>query len=140
MTGEAFEAMRRHTILSALMPEGKEAAVADDRRWFLAGADRSGEPGGLLHHLFSVRADGLFGHIPSEGLADYLSGILIGHEIRAMSKLFETGDPILLIASDQLSRSYLAALSHLGLAGRPLDPEPATVAGLAQVLAAIGSD
>lgn len=40
---------------------------------------------GLLSHIFSSRTLGLTGALPASAQADYLSGILIGHEISAPS-------------------------------------------------------
>ncbi len=50
---------------------------------FDAGLRRSGEPGGLLHHLFGVRALALAGQLEETDAPAYLSGIVIGHEVRA---------------------------------------------------------
>ena len=60
LTGEAFAALRQHTILGRLMVDGPEDALA-----FRQGVARSGEAGGLLHHLFGVRALGLMGALPN---------------------------------------------------------------------------
>jgi 2-dehydro-3-deoxygalactonokinase len=59
--------------------------------------------------------------VPSHALADYLSGLLIGHEI--VSALAQ-GDPaaaaedapLLLVGEAGLSRRYALALRHLGCA------------------------
>ena len=133
MTGEAYEVLRRHSILSALIRD-EETGAPGDSRWFAAGLERSGEPGGLLHHLFSVRADGLFDIVPGEGLADYLSGILIGHEIRSMAGLFPAPRPVLVVGGSGLAAAYRAALSHLEVEARAIDAEKATTSGLFRIL------
>ena len=51
MTGEIFGALRRHTILARTMRDGPSNGAPFD-----AGIARSAEAGGLLHHLFGVRA------------------------------------------------------------------------------------
>src|SRR4051795_6907417 len=56
MTGEAYSALRGYTILVRTMRDG-----ALDGPPFDAGVARSGEPGGLLHHVFGVRALNLAG-------------------------------------------------------------------------------
>ena len=78
MTGEAFSALRGHTILGRMMRDGPL-----DGDPFDAGVARSAEPGGLLHHMFGVRALALAGRLQDSDAPAYLSGMLIGHEVRA---------------------------------------------------------
>ncbi len=136
MTGEVFEVMSRHSILGALMREpapghgpGQAGGAA-----FRRGLDRSGEAGGLLNHLFSARAEALFGEIAPEDVRDYLSGVLIGHEIREMPQLLGGSGDILVIADGPLPERYRHAFGHLGIPARLLDAETVTVAGLGLVL------
>jgi len=58
MTGEAFGALRGHTILGRMMREGPADGAPFD-----AGVRRSGDPGGLLHHIFGARALVLAGRL-----------------------------------------------------------------------------
>jgi 2-dehydro-3-deoxygalactonokinase len=143
MTGEVFQVLRSHSLLGALMPAA--AAAFEDAaasgvvaEAFRHGLDRSGEPGGLLHHLFGVRAEGLFGAIPADGLEAYLSGLLIGHEIRAMAGLFPTADPVRLVADGTLAGLYTTAFRHLGRAVEVVDAEAATIRGLTRILEQAG--
>lgn len=128
LTGEAFEALRRHTILGRTI----EHAAWDDAA-FLSGVDRSGAAGGLLHHLFGVRAAGLFGELPPDRAGAFLSGLLIGHELRA-----ETGtlgrDPVFLIGEPGLVRLYAEALRQLGVEARE-GPADAAARGLHRLAA-----
>ena len=80
-----------------------------------AGVDDSGRDGGLLHHLFGVRSRGLFARLSPEQSPSYLSGLLIGHELRAVG-----GDAGLvhLVGSAGLVRRYQRALAQLGVATR----------------------
>jgi 2-dehydro-3-deoxygalactonokinase len=78
MTGEAFAALRGHTILGRMMRDGPTDGAPFD-----AGVARSADPGGLLHHVFGVRALALADQLSESDAPAYLSGILIGHEIRA---------------------------------------------------------
>ncbi len=78
MTGEAFGALRGHTTLARRMREGPADGASFD-----AGLARSADPGGLLHHVFGVRALTLAGRLSESDAPAYLSGILIGHEVRA---------------------------------------------------------
>lgn len=136
MTGEAFQALRDHTLLGAVMQARLEGSGLDGTSLdaFRRGIDRAEDAGGLLHHLFGVRAEGLFGSIPAAGLEAYLSGILIGHEIRSMAKLFASAAPILLVAAQPLARHYALAFERLGQDFAPVDAEQATLRGLTQIL------
>lgn len=110
MTGEAFDALRRHTILGRTI----DHAAWDDGA-FLAGVDRSGAAGGLLRHLFGVRAAGLFDALRPESAGAFLSGLVIGHELRAAT-IDHAGGPVHLIGEAALVRLYRAALGRLGIA------------------------
>lgn len=135
MTGEAYAVLRGHSILGALMAEPAAGTAAGaGAEAFGRGVARSGEPGGLLNHLFSVRAEGLFGEIAGEALPAYLSGILIGHEIRAMAALFERGGEVLVVGDAALREPYLTAFALLDVPARTCDAERATLAGLSAIL------
>jgi len=129
MTGEVYAVLQAHSILGALM-----TGEAQDSAAFRRGLDRSGEDGGLLHHLFGVRAQGLFGAIPATGLRSYLSGILIGHEVAAMIALTRP-ETVVLIGAPVLCALYDEALLRHGCAADAMDGEQATVAGLSLLLA-----
>ena len=79
MTGELFGLLRKSGTLSQLM-EGDSLDMAA----FHKGVARAASPesGHLLHSLFSVRSLGLFERLPRTSLAGYMSGILIGSELR----------------------------------------------------------
>jgi 2-dehydro-3-deoxygalactonokinase len=108
MTGEAFGALRDHTILGRMMKDG---APNDDS--FLAGIERSADPGGLLHHLFGVRTQTLFGKLAETDGASYLSGILIGHELRAELGGVQ-GETVHLIGAPELVALYAQAIAACG--------------------------
>ncbi|WP_281683936.1 2-dehydro-3-deoxygalactonokinase [Thalassobaculum salexigens] len=108
MTGEVFDVLRRHSILG----RGIEHAAWDDAA-FRKGVARSGAAGGLLHHLFGVRAAGLFGDLAPEAAGAFLSGLVIGHEIRAA----EPTGTVYLVGEEELVRLYRGALETLGHRG-----------------------
>lgn len=106
MTGEAFAALRGHTILGRLM----RADAPPDPEAFRRGVLRSADPGGLLHHLFGVRTLGLFTQLAEAAAASYLSGLLIGHEVRAAAP----ASPVLLIGAGPLCDLYGQAITLYG--------------------------
>lgn len=123
MTGEAFSALRDHTILGRMMKDG-----APDDAAFLRGVARSAEPGGLLHHLFGVRTQTLFGKLAETGGASYLSGILIGHELRAELSGAQ-GETVHLIGAAELVALYSRAIAACGAKAVSHDAD-ASVRGL----------
>jgi len=106
MTGEVWAVMSQHSILGRLM----EGDSMEDMDAFDRGFQLSGEPGGLLNHLFSVRAEGLFGVVPAEGLRSYLSGILIGHEVRAMLPIAGPVEWVTIIGRPDITDLYSWAI------------------------------
>jgi 2-dehydro-3-deoxygalactonokinase len=121
MTGEVFAVLKTHSILGRMM----NAEQADEAA-FLDGVARAGAPGGLLHHLFGVRARGLFGEISEKSSASYLSGILIGHELRSAAR---SGSRFHLLCAPQLAALYQTAARAIGAEAVALDPN-AAVRGL----------
>ena len=130
MTGEMFALLRQHSLLGRLMEDGE----AHDAAAFAHGVQRSGEAGGLLHHLFGVRALGLFERLAPAAAPAYLSGLLLGHEIRALA---DTGRPVHLIGAAALGTRYAQALQLLGLT--PVQtPETLAAQGLYRLARARG--
>jgi len=115
MTGEMFAVLRDHSILGRMM----RSDTRDDAA-FIAGVIRSGEGGGLLHHLFGVRTQGLLGKLFNESSASYLSGLLIGHELRSVP---EMAHKVNLLGTAHLVAAYATALSTLGHQARILDSQ-----------------
>jgi 2-dehydro-3-deoxygalactonokinase len=124
MTGELYALLSQHSILGKTLDlngEFNEAA-------FLQGVDQSQTAGSVLHKLFAVRTLGLFERLPAAALPSYLSGLLIGEELRTQNKPAAQG-PLILIGSDSLTLRYTLALRHLGIDCRSHGAE-ATWAGL----------
>lgn len=116
MTGELFAVLRRHSILGRLMPEAPaeaaEAAAAFARGLAMARRSAAGE---LPHQLFAARTLGLLGDLPHAALADFLSGLLIGHEVLAgLRGLQDAAAPIVLIGEAALCARYAEALAQFG--------------------------
>jgi 2-dehydro-3-deoxygalactonokinase len=108
MTGEAFAALRGHTILGRMMRDGPAGGAPFD-----AGIARSAEPGGLLHHLFGVRALVLADRLQETESPAYLSGILIGHEVRAALEQ-SPGAIVQVIGAADLTALYARAIAACG--------------------------
>lgn len=118
MTGEAFAVLKAHSILGRMMKDG-----VTDRQAFADGVRRSADDGGLLHHLFGVRSLGLFAELQDTASASYLSGLLIGHEIRAAGI---GAQPVHLLCTPQLADVYRQAFDVLRLESSTLDSNAVT--------------
>jgi 2-dehydro-3-deoxygalactonokinase len=79
MTGELYALLRDHSILGRLATAG-----AGDDNAFVRGVRMSlRDAGALPHDVFSARTLALTGALAPDGVADYLSGLLLGAEIAA---------------------------------------------------------
>lgn len=118
MTGEVFGILRDYSILGRTMhpcPDASDAA-------FLRGVETAKERGeaGVLATMFSARTLGLTGELPPEEQSDYLSGLLIAHELLGLqSHLAAEGATLsdwalALIGQSTLSQRYAMALDRLG--------------------------
>ena len=125
MTGEVYSILKTHSILGALMTDGP-----DDEAAFKRGLEQSGADGGLLHHLFSTRTEGLFDQIQPDGLPSYMSGILIGHELRNSAPDDMNGNPVLLVSEGVLGQRYMSAFEFFRIPTQLVSAEDATVRGL----------
>ena len=82
-----------------------------------------------MHHLFGVRTLVLMGQLREEASASYLSGLLIGHEVRAA---MPAGARVVLVGTAQLCGLYAQAIEACG--GRAmLADEDAAALGLAAI-------
>ena len=132
MTGETYALLRQQSILARMLPAEDGELDADA---FDAGVARAQQPGGLLHHLFSVRTLALFERADGAALASRLSGLLIGEELRAQA--LPAGQPVTVLGSAALAQRYQRALAACGHPVR-LAPEDATWQGLLAVARAAG--
>jgi 2-dehydro-3-deoxygalactonokinase len=127
LTGEAYAALRGHTILGRMMRDSATDPAAFDK-----GVARSGDPGGLLHHLFGVRSLALFGRLGEGAGSSYLSGLLIGHEVRAALTRIPPGSVVHLIGAPELTALYARAVEACGGMAERLNGE-AAAKGLALI-------
>jgi 2-dehydro-3-deoxygalactonokinase len=142
MTGEVFAVLSEHSILGRTQQQGATFdALAFDRGVQVA-QSADGELG-VLSTLFSARTLGLTGELSPTAQADYLSGLMIGHELAALAtaQRRRRNNPnlpsIILIGNAQLCARYSRALDACGFANVTL-AEQATERGLWQLALAAG--
>lgn len=128
MTGELFAVLKTHSILGWLMPDA-QAPVIDDTA-FETGVKDAGLDQDMLHGLFNVRTSGIFEPGKAQTLSSYLSGLLIGYEVKNAATLFPA-QFVTVVAAPALARLYGLALSLLGIAeARHEDVDVVTARGL----------
>jgi len=123
MTGELFAVLRTHSILGRLAA-GDISDPAAERAAFTRGVmEAQRRAGGLAPLLFSARASVLVDDLPAIASLEYLSGLLIGDELRV--GLLGGDRPAALIGDPALAARYAAALEALGVSGVPVLPDAA---------------
>lgn len=115
MTGEVYGLLRHQSILARTLP-AEDGPL--DHATFLTGVRRAGTAGGLLRSAFGVRTLSLFDGLPEAARPSYLSGLVIGEELRTQAA---PGATPLLVGSPALTERYALALDALGHGSRSLD-------------------
>jgi 2-dehydro-3-deoxygalactonokinase len=142
MTGEVFAVLSEHSILGRTQQHGAAFDAQAFDRGVQVAQSADGELG-VLSTLFSARTLGLTGELSPTAQADYLSGLMIGHELAALATVQRRRrnnlnlPSIILIGNAQLCARYSRALDVCGFANVTL-AEQATERGLWQLALAAG--
>ncbi|MDR9828010.1 2-dehydro-3-deoxygalactonokinase [Vibrio sp. FNV 38] len=130
MTGEMYSVISKHTILGKGLVPVQESpnSVA-----FLKGVEESNVEG-LTNQLFMARTHRLFKQLENDDVLDYLSGLLIGHEVKSIVSMIHCRkEPLNLIGNYKLSKKYELALNSLGFISQVLDGEECFIEGMRQL-------
>ena len=142
MTGEVFAVLSEHSILGRTQQRGGSFDDEAFDRGVQVALSADGETG-VLSTMFSTRSLGLTGALSATAQPDYLSGLLIGHELSALARVLRHRrnsvhlPSIILIGNAQLCTRYSRALDACGFARVAL-VEQATERGLWQLALAAG--
>lgn len=133
MTGEVFAALRAHTILGRTMEPTDSFHQSAFERGLQVASSASGQRG-VLSTIFSTRTLGLEKQLQPAEQADYLSGLLIGHEVQAtlhtlLKDKQEGQPPFWLIGDRHLCERYTLAMQSYGISNYQI-LEQATEQGL----------
>jgi 2-dehydro-3-deoxygalactonokinase len=110
MTGEFYALLSLHSILAKSLPSG---TVATDWSAFDQGVTLALRSRSLMATVFSVRTLSLFERLTATALPSYLSGLLIGEELRTQAQHLDK--PLVVIGSPHLTERYQRALNHYGV-------------------------
>jgi 2-dehydro-3-deoxygalactonokinase len=133
MTGEVFTLLAKHSILGKLMRNTRLDVPA-----FHRGLDWAEEDRNLLSLLFQARTQVLAGSLKLHEVHSFLSGLLIGQEIRQALKTPIPEKKVNLIGNTRIARLYTIALKRYGLEGVPLDVDEVTTRGLFKIATGAG--
>lgn len=138
MTGEMFEILVAHSLVGrGMTPAAPGSVIAADDPAFVRGMETAVSHTRLAfeHAVFSARSLLVTGELSPDSARPYLSGLLIGCEVRdALAALVAGGDPVdhvTLIGAPALSALYAALLERLGIGHAMADTHAASLAGLA---------
>ena len=124
MTGELFSLLKDHSILSELLQGPVEANDA-----FRQGVRSALAREMLPASLFEVRAEVLLGLMKREDAPSYVSGLLIGTDVR-IGLLWPAAAEIGVMGRKDLTRLYSAAIAETGRESIELDGEQSFLSGI----------
>lgn len=125
MTGELFALLKAHSILADLMGGAVTPGPA-----FADGVARGHGEGAVAAELFATRARVLLGVAERADAAAFVSGLLIGADLKAGLAEVPAGEPVAVVGRGSLVELYGAALEQCGVTSRAVDGAQAFVAGM----------
>lgn len=130
MTGEFFSLLSTHSVLSSSVEAGADFDEPETQRWFSEGIE-AGRTTGVLQAAFRVRTNQLLKHVPNTRNFYYLSGLLIGAELRNVNPTA----CVYLVAGPVHSTLYAKALQLLDIpVARVMDADSALIRGQLMIL------
>lgn len=125
MTGELYAVLLAHSILGRMAERSPEQLFGEA---FDRGVKVGLEAAALTHDLFAARTLALTGELESTGVEPWLSGLLIGREIRdalPWAQQAAASSPIRIIGELSLCHRYARTLQAAGLAVERAPPDAA---------------
>ena len=122
MTGEMFQIISNHSILKDSI-ESIDLEHLSSFEWaFFAKGVQDTEGANMLNLFFKIRTNQLFNKCTKKENALYLSGLLMGSELRELVKNIE--GTLILCSGNNLFEFYKLAIEILGLSGRTISVPP----------------
>ena len=140
-TGELFAMLCEHSVLVRDQATPIEHHARDFERGLAEAAKHPDVS--LLHRLFQSRSLRLDKQLSAEGAASWMSGLLIGTDVRGALSLFsqhEADAPVYVIGAPKLTESYAHALTRSGRRAIQIDGARAALAGLGYVYREQGAE
>ena len=132
-SGELFANINRDSSLVRGLPSSENLDVEA----FELGLKTSQTQGGLLHHLFSARSNYISHELVPEQVRDYLSGVVIGHDVKDMLAVIASqydapkkAERVHLVGSAGLCGRYALALDFMEVEHLFIEASEASIRGL----------
>ncbi|GLO63983.1 MFS transporter [Vibrio sp. MACH09] len=122
MTGELYSILSQHSILGHSLPKQFESNYAFDM------GVRESKTENLSHSLFSVRTMRLFDNVKDEHTLNYLSGLLIGYELKELQ-----GNHLYIVGNTELGWRYEYASELLSLNSTIVSGDDCFILGMNQI-------
>ena len=127
LTGELFSLLLGHSILGRGLPDSQIMY----QKAFIRGV-REAQQGEFSQRIFLARTHLLFEQLLAEEVSDYLSGMLIGFELRNIDKHHK----IHLVGADDLCEKYQLAATEMGHNVEIINGNQSFIAGMSELIKA----
>jgi 2-dehydro-3-deoxygalactonokinase len=127
MTGELFSLLKEHSILGDLLQGPVEVNDA-----FRRGVQRALDRDMLPADLFGARAEVLLGQMSKDDVPSYVSGLLVGTDVR-IGLTWPLAARIPVLGRKELTRLYAAAIEQAGREAIELEGERCFLAGIHEI-------
>ena len=125
MTGDFFRSLSENTIFKEQISNTEFNETA-----FMKGVLAARDAGPILNSIFHLRTEYLFAKVSSEEFHSYLSGFIIGSEVKEASK---ESQEVYLCGSDRMIELYTMALTNLGKKVIKVPAADATILGMSKI-------
>ncbi|WP_409075057.1 2-dehydro-3-deoxygalactonokinase [Pantoea sp. C3] len=129
MTGELHHLLLKQSLIGNGLPEQR-----DDTQAFHRGLEIGVNDASILSRLFEVRAQHLLGTLPRESVSDFLSGLLIGHEVASQQRQLALAAPVTLVTNMQLAQRYQHAFTLIDIPTQWLEGDRAFQQGIRRIV------
>ncbi|BCG10344.1 2-dehydro-3-deoxygalactonokinase [Buttiauxella agrestis] len=128
MTGELHHLLMNHSLIGKGLPEQHDNDAA-----FNSGLQCGLDSPSLVSRLFEARASRVLGDLPPECVSEWLSGLLIGAEVAAMSHELAVKH-VTLVGNESLCRRYHQVLAQAGITADEIAGDAAFQQGIRSIL------
>lgn len=132
LTGELYDLLVQRSVL---VPAVDRDSVCFDKAAMAKGVEVAAAHGDhILHALFSTRSNALADPSMKDNASSYLSGLLIGSDVRsAMAGIEPNGDVVELIGARALCERFALALERMGYESNSSDGDDMSLAGFLEI-------